>query len=155
MCLVISFVVPDWSSAIGLLIMSKVPRIWITIYVKFPTPRNLYLSEVNMFPFLCREPKLTVSRYCLLWTFPFGFPLKVFKMRLLGKGFHTLIKGVSFSSPTDVGSHTHCDVPFFFFFVVCVCDSCAAEMAVVTCSLSLAYIWMNVFCRRCLVLSLI
>ena len=34
-----------------------------------------------------------------------GFPLKVFKMRLLGRGFHTLIKGVLFSSPTDVGSH--------------------------------------------------
>ena len=28
-----------------------------------------------------------------------------FKTRLLGRGFHILIKNVSFSSPTDVGSH--------------------------------------------------
>jgi len=30
-----------------------------------------------------------------------GFPIT----RLLGKGFHTLIKGVSLSSPTNVGYH--------------------------------------------------
>ena len=47
----------------------------------------------------------TVSRYCPLWIFPFGLPLKVFKTRLLGRGFHTLVKNASFSSPTDVGSH--------------------------------------------------
>ena len=52
----------------------------------------------------CRR-KMYASRYCLIWVFPFGLPLKVFKMRLLGRGFHTLIKNVSFSSPTDVGSH--------------------------------------------------
>ena len=40
-----------------------------------------------------------------LWAFPFGLPLKVYKTHLLGRGFHTLIKNVSFSSPTDVGSH--------------------------------------------------
>ena len=33
-----------------------------------------------------------------------GFP-SGFKTCLLGKGFHTLIKGVSFSSPTNVGYH--------------------------------------------------
>ena len=38
-------------------------------------------------------------------SFPFGLALKIFKTRLLGRGFHTLIKSVSFSSPTDVGSH--------------------------------------------------
>ena len=27
-------------------------------------------------------------------------------MRLLGRGFHNLINNVSFSSPTDVGSHS-------------------------------------------------
>ena len=31
--------------------------------------------------------------------------LKVFKTRLLERGFHTLIKSVSFSSPIDMGSH--------------------------------------------------
>ena len=41
-----------------------------------------------------------------LWAFSFGLQLKVFKTCLLGRGFHnTLLKGVSFSSPTDVGSH--------------------------------------------------
>ena len=35
----------------------------------------------------------------------FGLPLKVFKRRLIERGFHTLIKNASFSSPTDVGSH--------------------------------------------------
>ena len=30
--------------------------------------------------------------------------LKVFKTRLLGRGFHTLIKNVSFPTPTNVGS---------------------------------------------------
>ena len=46
-----------------------------------------------------------VTTQCSLWAFPFGFPLKVFKMHLLGRGFHTLIKNVSFSSPTNMGSH--------------------------------------------------
>ena len=35
----------------------------------------------------------------------FELPLKVFKTRLLGRGSHTLIKNVLFSSPTDVRSH--------------------------------------------------
>ena len=29
-------------------------------------------------------------------------------MRLLGRGLHTLIKSILFSSPTDVGSHSEC-----------------------------------------------
>ena len=39
-----------------------------------------------------------------------GFPSQAsprgFKKHLLGEGFHTLINGVLFSSPTDVGHHT-------------------------------------------------
>ena len=35
----------------------------------------------------------------------FGLSLKVFKTRLLERGFHTLIKNTSFSSLNDVGSH--------------------------------------------------
>ena len=50
-------------------------------------------------------PKPAASRYCPLWAFSFGLPLKVFKMGLLGRSFHTLIKNASFSSPTDRGSH--------------------------------------------------
>ena len=51
------------------------------------------------------SPKPTASRYCPLWVFPFELPLKVFKMHLLGRGFHTRVKNISFSSPNDVGSH--------------------------------------------------
>jgi len=47
----------------------------------------------------------TASRYCPPWVFPIELPLKVFKTRLLERGFHSLIKNNSFSSPTDVGSH--------------------------------------------------
>ena len=36
---------------------------------------------------------------------PFELSLNVFKMHLLGRGFHTLMRNVSFPSPTDV-SHT-------------------------------------------------
>ena len=49
--------------------------------------------------------KSTASRYCHLWTFPFELLFKVFKTRLLGKCFYTLIKNVLFSFLTDVGSH--------------------------------------------------
>ena len=49
-----------------------------------------------------REPRLIVT------VFSFGPSLKVFnKTRLLGRGFHSLIKHTSFPSPTDVGSHTN------------------------------------------------
>ena len=40
----------------------------------------------------------------LLWALLFGLFLKVYKTHLLRRGFHTLIKSVSFSSPTDVRS---------------------------------------------------
>ena len=51
---------------------------------------------------ICNSPDPPLA-YIVL----FRLPLKVFKMRLLGRGFHTPIKGVSFSSPTDVGSHIY------------------------------------------------
>ena len=41
----------------------------------------------------------------LFGLFLFELSLKIFKMRLLGRGFHTLIKNVLFHSPADVGSH--------------------------------------------------
>ena len=37
--------------------------------------------------------------------FPFELPFNVFKIRMLGRGFHTLVKNVLFPSPTNVGSH--------------------------------------------------
>ena len=40
-----------------------------------------------------------------LWAFPFGLFFKVLKRRMLEKCFYTLVKGVLFSSPIDMGSH--------------------------------------------------
>ena len=39
----------------------------------------------------------------------FGLSLLGFKTRLLGEGFHTLINGDLFSSPTNVGHHSYCN----------------------------------------------
>ena len=36
---------------------------------------------------------------------PFGAFSRGFKTHMLGRGFHTLVRYVSFPSPTDVGSH--------------------------------------------------
>ena len=53
---------------------------------------------------ICNGPDPPTSRYCPLWAFPFGLP-QGFKTRLLGEGFHTLIHGGLFSSPTKVRHH--------------------------------------------------
>ena len=47
------------------------------------------------------EPRRVTSRYCSLWVFLYGLLLKALK-RVIGKGFHTLINDVSFSSPNNV-----------------------------------------------------
>ena len=49
---------------------------------------------------LCNSPSPQLTDIVL-----FELSLKVFKTRLLGRDFYTLIKNVLFSSPTDVGSH--------------------------------------------------
>ena len=54
---------------------------------------------------ICDDPGPPLADIILLGLSLAGFPLKVFKTRLLRKGFHTLIKDVLFSSPTDVRSH--------------------------------------------------
>ena len=67
---------------------------------RFPHPyKECFVPFSNQ----CRISQSTPLRG--LWAFPFGLPLKVFKTRLLGRGFRTLIKTVSFPSPIDVGSH--------------------------------------------------
>ena len=53
---------------------------------------------------ICKRPRPTASRYCRLWLVTYCRQSYGFKMGLLGRGFHTLIKSVSFFSPTDVGS---------------------------------------------------
>ena len=51
------------------------------------------------------QPKPTVSIHCPLWLVTYRHHPHGFKTRLLGRGFHTLIRNDSFTSPTDVGSH--------------------------------------------------
>ena len=46
---------------------------------------------------ICNSPSPPLADIVL-----FGLSLKVFKTRLQGRGFYTLIKNVSLSSPTDV-----------------------------------------------------
>ena len=46
---------------------------------------------------ICNSPSLPLADIVL-----FGLSLKNFKTHLLGRGFHALIKNVSFSSPTNV-----------------------------------------------------
>ena len=75
---------------------------------KFPSLFSTLFPSVLWFEVLrmrLYQPKFIADRYCYLWTFPFGIPLKVFKMHILGRGFHTLMKNVSFPPPTDMGSH--------------------------------------------------
>ena len=51
------------------------------------------------------ESKPIASRYYPFWLVMYRRQPHGFKTRLLGRGFHTLIRYVSFPSPTDVGSH--------------------------------------------------
>ena len=52
---------------------------------------------------ICNRPSPPLLDIVLFWLFPFGLPLKIFKTRLLGRGFHTLTKKVSFSYPNRCG----------------------------------------------------
>ena len=61
---------------------------------------SLAHRSMSDFDTICNDPSPPLADLVL-----FGLPLKVFKTCLLGRGFHTLIKNVSFSSPTDVRSH--------------------------------------------------
>ena len=59
---------------------------------------------VFAFDTICNSPSPLLADIVLFGLF-FKLPLKVFKMCLLGRGFHTLIRNVSVSSLTDVESH--------------------------------------------------
>ena len=61
---------------------------------------SLAHHPVSSFDTICNSSSPPLANIVL-----FGLSLKVFKTCLLRRGFHTLIKGVSFSYPTDVGSH--------------------------------------------------
>ena len=53
---------------------------------------------------ICNRPSPPLADIVFFELFLSGFPPRFLK-RLVGRGFHTLIKNDSFSSPTDVGSH--------------------------------------------------
>ena len=63
---------------------------------------SLFVGTLH-FDTICNGPPL--ANIVLFGAFPFTTPLKVFKTRLVGRDFHTLIESVSFSSTTDVESH--------------------------------------------------
>ena len=58
---------------------------------------------VFSFNTICNNPSPPLANIVL-----FRLSLLGLKTLLLGRGFHTFIKNVSFSSPTDVGSHIGC-----------------------------------------------
>ena len=91
--------------------------VWLEelLYVWWHAQWSLYVSCCDMFWYvilcyitlydmpnniMCNGPSLLLVDIVL-----FGLTFKVFKMCLLGKGFHTLVKGISLSSPTNVGSY--------------------------------------------------
>ena len=54
---------------------------------------------------ICNSPNPPLLDIVLFELSLSGFLSRFFKTRLLGRSFHTLTNNVSFSSPTDVGSH--------------------------------------------------
>ena len=72
----------------------------LRVYPLQGTASSLAHCPVSGSETICNGPSPPLADIVL-----FGLPLKVFNTRLLGRGFHTLIQGVSFSSPTDVRSH--------------------------------------------------
>ena len=81
----------------------------------FGATSSLALCPVSGSYTICNSPS-PPHIYCPLWAFSFELPLKVSKTRLLGGGFHTLIKNVLFSFPTELASHTssHPKVAFLY-----------------------------------------
>ena len=51
------------------------------------------------------KPKPNAGRYYSFWPVTYHRQLHGFNMCLLRRGFHTFIRGASFPSPIDVGSH--------------------------------------------------
>ena len=71
--------------------MQRWRTLYLSIYLYIYTRNSLYSLLTNIVQ--------------SLWTFLFGFSLKVFKTRLLGRGYHTLVRNVLFNSLINVRSH--------------------------------------------------
>ena len=66
--------------------------------------RRLAHRSMSGFDIICNAPDPPLADIVLFGLSLSGFP-QGFKTRLLGEGFHTLINGVLFSSPTNMGHH--------------------------------------------------
>ena len=69
------------------------------------TTRRLAYRLVSGSDTICNDPDPPLTYIVLFGLSLSGFP-QGFKTRLLGEGFHTLINGGLFSSPTNVGYHS-------------------------------------------------
>ena len=69
------------------------------------------MGPILLMMMIVEVSKRTTSRYCPLWTFSFGLSLKVFKMRMIGRGFHTLIDVVSYIPPPSSSMSSPALVP--------------------------------------------
>ena len=58
----------------------------------------------------CNSLSPPLSGYCLLWNFLYGLPLKVFKTRMLGRDFLTLIRNL-FSNQCGISQSTSLGAP--------------------------------------------
>ena len=56
---------------------------------------------------ICDNPDPPLADIVLFGLSLSGFSPQDYKTRLLGEGFHTLINGVLFSSPTNMGHHNN------------------------------------------------
>ena len=75
---------------------------WHTARVHHSSRLSLLAAHrsVSAYDTICNSPNPPLIDIVL-----FGLSLKVFKMHMLGRDFHTFLKNASFSSPTYMGSH--------------------------------------------------
>ena len=84
--------------------MSSINRSEILVFHSHYNSPSPSLVDTVCFGLLQRS-KPIVNRYYLLWLVMYRRQPHDFKTYQLGRGFHTLVRNVSFPSPTDVGSH--------------------------------------------------
>ena len=66
---------------------------------------SLAYCSVSDFDIICNNPSPLLVDSVRFGPLRIVISFIVFEMRLLGRGFHTLIRNASFPSPTDLGSH--------------------------------------------------
>ena len=101
-----------WHTASCLLPFEKQRESWhrhtTRVYPLRGTTRKLAHRLVSISDTVCNDPDPLLADIVLFELSPSGSP-QDFKTRLLMEGFHPLINGVLFSSPTNVRHHTLID----------------------------------------------